>query len=70
MEGYKLVDDAQDGFRRFRSTKRQFRQLSKVNCILVKQRRRKTGLSVLLYLDIKNAFNVANYRAIFIVLKA
>ena len=31
MEDYKLVDEAQEGFRRFRST---VRQLSKISCVL------------------------------------
>ena len=69
MEDYKVVDDEQGGFRRFRSTKR---QLSKINCFLAGhlQRRCKTGLSVLTYWDIKNAFNAANHRVIFIVREA
>ena len=67
MENYRLVDDTQGGFRRFRSTKR---RLSKINCILAGQRRRKRGLSLLLSWDIKNAFDAANHRAIFIVLEA
>ena len=46
MEDYKLVDNVQEGIRRFRSTKR---QLSKINGVLAGQRRRKTGLSVILY---------------------
>ena len=41
MEDYKLVDDAQEGFRWFQSTKR---QLSKIICNLEEQRRRKTVL--------------------------
>ena len=62
VEDYKLIDDAQEGFR---FTKR---QLSELHCILSGQRRRKTNLfaSVLLYLDIKNAFDAVNHRAIFI----
>ena len=60
MENYRLVDDTQGGFRRFRSTKRR----------LSGQRRRKKGLSVLLSWDIKNAFDAANHRVIFIVLEA
>ena len=58
MEDYKIVDDVQEGFHRSRSTKS---QLSKINYILAGQRRRKIMLSVLLYWDIKNAFNVANH---------
>ena len=54
IEDYKVVNDAQESFRRFRSTKR---QLSEIYCILAGQRRRKTGLSVYLLWDIKNVSN-------------
>ena len=50
-----------------RSTKR---QLGKLHSILAEQRRRKESISVILYLDIKNAFNAINHRAIFYVLEA
>jgi hypothetical protein len=63
----RLVDDTQEGFRRHRSTKR---QLGKLHSILAEQRRRKESISVILYLDIKNAFNTINHRAIFHVLEA
>ncbi len=66
-EDYGLVDDTHEGFRRHRSTNR---QLGKLHSILAEQRRRKDSISVILYLDIKNAFNVINHRAIFYVLEA
>ena len=66
-EDYGLLDEAQEAFRRGRSTKR---QLSKLHSILHHQRRRKASLSVILYLDIKNAFNAVNHRAIFYILDA
>ena len=66
-EDYVLNDDTQEGFRRGRSTQR---QLSKLHSILAEQRRRKASLSVLLYLDIKNAFNAVNHRAIFHIFAA
>ena len=66
-EDYKLIEDAQEGFRRGRSTKR---QLGKLHNILTEQRRRKDSLSVILYLDIKNAFNAVNHRAVFFILEA
>ena len=46
------------------STKHQ--SLLKINCILVGQQENKTSLSVLLYLNIKKAFNAANHCAYFI----
>ncbi len=61
------MDDTQEGFRRHRSTKR---QLGKLHSILAEQQRRKDSISVILYLDIKNAFNAINHRAIFYVLEA
>jgi hypothetical protein len=67
MEDYKLIDDAQEAFRRGRSTKR---QLGKLHSILAEQRRRKASLSVILYLDIKNAFNAVNHRSAFYILEA
>jgi hypothetical protein len=67
IEDYKLIDDAQEGFRRGRSTKR---QLGKLHSILSEQRRRKESLSVILYLDIKNAFNAVNHRSVFYILEA
>jgi hypothetical protein len=67
MEDYGFVDDTQEGFRRHRSTKR---QLGKLHSILAEQWRRKDSISVILYLDIKNAFNAINHRAIFYVLEA
>ena len=38
--------------------------------MFAEQRLRKQGLSVVLYLDIKNAFNSVNHRAIYHVLEA
>ena len=67
IEDLQLIDDVQEGFRRHRSAKR---QLCKIHGILANQRRRKASRSVMLYLDIKNAFNAVNHRAIFQVLEA
>jgi hypothetical protein len=66
-EDYGLIDDAQEGFRKGRSTKR---QLAKLHCMLADLRREKEDISVLLYLDIVNAFNSPNHRAIFSILEA
>jgi hypothetical protein len=66
-EDYGLVDDTQEGFRRHKSTKC---QLEKLHSILAEQLRRKDSVSVILYLDIKNAFNAINHIAIFHVLEA
>ncbi len=67
-EDYGLLDDAQEGFRYCRSTKR---QLSKLHCLLADQRRRKKCISVLLYTDIIiNAFNSPNHRASFPIMDA
>ena len=66
-EDYELIDDAQEGFRRGRSTQR---QLGKLHSILAQQRRNRTSLSVLLYLDIINAFNAVNHEEAFHILKA
>jgi hypothetical protein len=52
---------------RNRSTKS---QVGKLHSMFVEQRRRKQGFLVVLYLDIKNAFNAVNHRAIFYVLEA
>ena len=38
--------------------------------MFTEQLRRKHGLSIVLYLDIKNAFNVVNHRAVYHVLEA
>jgi hypothetical protein len=54
MEDCKLIDDAQEAFRRGRITKH---QLGKLHSILAEQRRRKASLSVMQNLDIKNAFS-------------
>jgi hypothetical protein len=67
MEDYNLIGDAQEAFRRGRST---MPQLGKLNSILAKQRRRIASLSVILYLDIKNAFNAVNHRSAFYNLEA
>ena len=66
MEDFQLLDDAQEGFRRHRSTKR---QVSKLQGLLAQQCRDKSQ-SVVLFLDIKNAFNAVNHRAIFSFLEA
>jgi hypothetical protein len=66
-EDWGLLDDAQEGFRRNRSTKR---QLGKLHSIFAEQRRRKLSLSVVIYLDIKNAFNAVNHRAVYHILEA
>ncbi len=66
-EDYGLLDDAQEGFRHCRGTKR---QLAKLHCLLADQRRRKKCISVLLYMDIVNAFNSPNHRAIFSIMAA
>ena len=66
LEDYAILDEAQEGCRRHRSTKR---QLSKLHCILQEGKRDKR-VSVVLYLDFKNAFNAVNHRAIFLSLEA
>jgi hypothetical protein len=38
--------------------------------MFAEQRRRKQGLSVVLYLEIKNAFNAVNHRAVYHILEA
>ncbi len=60
-EDYALLDEAQEALRRGRSTKH---QLFKLHSILHHQRKMKADLSVIVYLDIKNAFNAVNHRAI------
>ena len=67
IEDRQLIDDVQEGFRRHQSAKQ---QLCKIHGILANQRRRKASLSVMLCLDIKNAFNAVDHRAIFLVLEA
>jgi hypothetical protein len=66
-EDYGLLDDAQEGLQHCRGTKR---QLAKLHCLLADQRRRKKCISVLLYMDIINAFNSSNHRAIFSIMAA
>jgi hypothetical protein len=66
IEEYKTVDEVQEGFRPNRSTKR---QVTKLQSLLERARRRRT-ISVMLYLDIKNAFNAINHRAMLAVLRA
>ena len=51
MEDYKLVNDAQEGFRRFQNVN--CLKSSLITCILAGQRWRKTGLSVFLFWDIQ-----------------
>jgi hypothetical protein len=70
IKEYQLVDDVQEGFHRNSSAKR---QLARIHSILTDQRRwrgPRGGISVMLYLDIKNAFNAFNHRAIFYVFEA
>jgi hypothetical protein len=57
IEEYKTVDEVQEGFRLYRSTKR---QVTKLQSLLERALRRQT-ISVMLYLDIKNAFNAINH---------
>jgi ribonuclease HI len=64
-EDHCLIDDAQEGFRRHRSTRR---QLSKLRTIL-EQHSKEKSQSVVLYLDIKNAFNAVNHRAVLALLE-
>ena len=64
-EDHGLLEDAQEAFRKNRSTTR---QLCKLQCLLDAQRRAKS-LSVMLYLDLANAFNAMNHRAIFHILR-
>ena len=52
-EEYKTVAEVQEGFRANRSTKR---QITNLQCLIERSRRRRT-ISVMLSLDIKNAFN-------------
>jgi hypothetical protein len=61
MERHELLEDAQEAFRKGRSTQR---QLFKLQSFLEDQRNAKHPV-VLLYLDIKNAFNAMNHRALF-----
>ena len=65
LEDHGLLEDAQEAFRKDRSTQR---QLCKLQCLLAAQRKAKS-LSVMLFLDIKNAFNAMNHRAIFHIMK-
>ena len=64
-EDYCLIDDVQEGFRRNRSTRR---QLTKLRTIL-EQHSKDKSQSVVLYLDIKNAFNAVNHRAVLALLE-
>ena len=66
LEDYKIVAEEQEGFRAHRSTKR---QITKLQCLLRRARERNT-ISVRLYLDIKNAFNAVNHRAMLEILRA
>lgn len=65
MERHELLEDAQEAFRKCRSTQR---QLFKLQSFLEDQRNAKHPV-VLLYLDIKNAFNAMNHRALFRILE-
>jgi hypothetical protein len=65
MESHELLEDAQEAFRTGRSTQR---QLFKLQCFLEDQRNARHPV-VLLYLDIKNAFNAMNHRALFRIME-
>ena len=64
-EEHGILEDAQEAFRRNRST---IRQLQKILCILDAQRRQKSR-SLILFLDLINAFNAMNHSAIFSILQ-
>jgi hypothetical protein len=66
IEKYKTVDKVQAGFQPNRSTKR---QVTKLQSLLERALRRQT-ISVMMYLDIKNAFNTINHWAMLAVLRA
>ncbi len=57
LEDHELLEDAQEAFRKNRSTQR---QLCNLQCVLRVQSRTKSVL-VMLSLDIKNAFNASNF---------
>ncbi len=61
MERHKLLEDAQEAFRKGCSTQS---QLFKLQSFLEDQHNAKHPV-VLLYLDIKNAINAMNHRALF-----
>ncbi len=65
MESHELLEDEQEAFRTGRSTQR---QLFKLQCFLEDQRNARHPV-VLLYLDIKNAFNAMNHRALFRIME-
>ena len=64
-EEHGIIEDAQEAFRRNRST---IRQLQKIICLLDAQRRQKSR-SLILFLDLINAFNAMNHSAIFSILR-
>ena len=64
MERHELLEDAQEAFRKGRSTQRQL----KLQSFLEDQRNAKHPV-VLLYLDIKNAFTAMNHRALFRIME-
>ena len=64
-ELHELLEDAQEAFRKGRNTQR---QLFKLQSFLEDQRNAKHPV-VLLYLDIKNAFNAMNHRALFRIME-
>ncbi len=63
-EDLRTIDDEQEAFRRSRSTNC---QTAKLHSILHYQQKVKSSLSVILYLDIKNAFNAVNCLVIFFI---
>ena len=66
LEEYKILAEEQEGFRSDRNTQR---QIKKLQCLLDNARERNT-LTVRLYLDIRNAFNAINHRAMLHILRA
>jgi len=64
MEEYKLITDAQEGFRKNRSTKR---QLAKFKWMSEDQQRRRCVV-VQLDMDLANAFNAPNHRPIILTI--
>ena len=65
-EDHQLLDEAGEGFRKYRSTRR---QLSKLRAMLDQLSKDKSQ-AVIVYLDIKNAFKAINHRSIFEILEA
>jgi hypothetical protein len=64
---FRLIDDAQEGFRRNRNT---MHQLSKVTCLLAEQCRQGILSAQLCINLVNNAFNSVNHRSAYFVLRA